>query len=223
MNEVDYLRRRLAEEQANVERANQAKQEAESKYRLAERERDIYKILARTLRSRLNTNILEESNDSETIEETAAAMLFGGREYLSTFGLSNIVRFRAPVASAVAQDRNDEEMGDDGDEDFEFSEDDDDDMSEEMDDIEDDDEEDSDDGESLSVVSDHQNPIIEGNSTMPNNIRPDSDDGDEEDSDDGESISVVSDHEKPIIEGNSTMPNNIRPQVRTVSISEEDL
>jgi len=185
MNEVDYLRRRLAEEQANVERANQAKQEAESKYRLAERERDIYKILARTLRSRLNTNILEESNDSETIEETAAAMLFGGRESLSTFDLGRMVRrFRTPVASAVAEYRNDEEMGDDADEDFEFSEDDDDDMSEEMDDIDDEDEEDSDDDESLSVASDHQNSIIEGNSTL---------------------------------------PENIRPQVRTVSISEEDL
>lgn len=168
------MRRRLAEEQANVERANQAKQEAESKYRLVERERDIYKILARTLRSRLNANFLEESNDSETVEETAAAMLFGGRESLSTFDLGRMVRrFRAPVASAVAQYRNDEEMGDDGDEDFEFSEDDDDDdMSEGMDDIDDEDEEDSDDDESLSVVSDHQNPIIEGNLTMPKNIRP---------------------------------------------------
>ena len=174
MNELDFLRRRLAEEQAHVQRANQAKHEAETRYRLAERERDIYKILARTLRSRLNSSLPEGSNNSdEIVEETTAEMILDGRESFSIFGLSRMLRL-------VAQERNDEEMGEeDGNEDFEFLEqendiddDDDDDMVEAMEDTDGDDEEDSDDGdESLSVVSDHQNPTVEGNSTMSSGIR----------------------------------------------------
>jgi len=159
LNEVEFLRRRLAEEQASAERANQAKAEAETRARVAEKERDVYRILARTLRSRLNSDLLEENIDTETIEETAAAMLFGG------------IRFRAPVASAAAQDRTDEEMGEDEDESFEHTEDEDD-MSEEddMDDI-DGEEEDSEDDGSLSVASDDQNLTIEGDLTTSKNLR----------------------------------------------------
>jgi hypothetical protein len=117
MNEVEFLKRRLAEEQANVQRANQAKHEVETRYRLAERERDIYKILARTLRSRLNSSLPEGSNNSdEIIEETAVEMFLGGRESFPTSGLGRMLRL-------VAQERNDEEMWeDDGNEDFDFLE-----------------------------------------------------------------------------------------------------
>jgi len=169
MNEVDFLRTRLAEELTNVQRANQTKQEAESRYRLAERERDIYKVLARTLRSRLNSSLPEGSNNSdENIEETAAEMIIGGRESFSNFGLGRMLRL-------LAREINDEEMEEDGDRDFEFSEEEnddngDDDMSEEMDDVDGDDEIDSDDDESLSVASDDQNPIVAGNSTRSSDI-----------------------------------------------------
>ena len=162
------MRRRLAEEQANLERANQAKQAAESRLKLAERERDIYKILARTLRSRVRASSMEGSNDYETIEETAAAMLFDERESLPTFGLGRVLR-------RMAQGGNDEEMGDDRDEDFEFSEeeesDDDDNMSESMDDVDgsNNEEVDSDD-DGFSIVLEHhdQNPEVEGTSTISN-------------------------------------------------------
>lgn len=170
MNEVDFLRRRLAEEQENVQRANRAKQEAETRYRLAERERDIYKILARTLRSRINSSSPEgRNNASDIIEESTVEMILGRRESFSTFGLGRILRL-------VAQERDDEEMGEDGNEDFEFSEeesedDDDDEMSEAMDDVDGDDEEDSDDDESLSQASDDLNPIVDAHSTMSGNIR----------------------------------------------------
>lgn len=151
LNEIDFLRRRLAEEQANVVKANQAKEEAESNCNVAEKERDVYRILARTLRTRLSSALQEESDDTETVEEVAAAMLFGGMESLSTFGLGRMLRhFRAPPA-----ERNDEEMGDEGDEHFELMEDDDG-MSEDTDtDNNEDDEEDSEDDESLSIASDH--------------------------------------------------------------------
>lgn len=154
LNEVDFLRRRLAEEQANVVKANQAKEEAESQYRVTEKERDVYRVLARTLRTRLSSALREESDEAETVEEVAAAMLFGGVESLSTFGLGRMLRhFRAPPA-----ERNDEEMGDEDDEHFELMEDDDG-MSEDTDDNEDD-EVDSDDDESLSIASDHQDSSI---------------------------------------------------------------
>jgi len=169
MNEVDFLKRRLAEEQANVHRANQAKQEAEIKCRLAERERDVYKMLARSLRSRLNSSAPDRNNNSDEIaEEMAAEMILSGRESFSTFGLGRMLQL-------VAQHSSDEEMREDGDEYSGFSEeendDDDDDMSEAMDDIDDDDEEDSDDDESLSVASDHQNLIVDSNATMSSGIR----------------------------------------------------
>ena len=173
MNEVDYLRRRLAEEQDNVQRVNEAKQEVETRCQLAERERDIYKTLARKLRSRLNSSLPDGSNNSnEFIGEIAAEMILGEREPFSSFGLAQMLRI-------VAQERNDEEMlGEDVDEDFEFSEeenddddDNNDDMSEAMDDIEGDDEEDSDGDVSLLGALDPQNPIVDGDSTLSSDIR----------------------------------------------------
>lgn len=147
----------MAEEQAKTEQANQAKEEAESRYRLAEKERDVYLVLARTLRTRLISTRREESHGTETIEEAAAAMLFGGMGSLSPFGLDRMLRhLRAPPAEG-----NDEEMGEEGDEQFE------DEMSEDTDDSEEDeedsdsDDDDDDDDESLSIVSDHQDSTIE--------------------------------------------------------------
>jgi len=166
MNEVEFLRARLAEEQANLEQANKARQDAEARYRVAERERDMYKILARTLRSRLNRSSSDGSNNSDDIiEETAAEMMFGGRTSFSTFGLGRMLRL-------ISQDRSDEEMGEDDNEDFEFSEeghDDDDSMSEAMENVASDDEDDSDnDDESLSDASDHQDTVVNSTSTSSN-------------------------------------------------------
>jgi hypothetical protein len=186
LTEVEFLRRRLAEEQANVEAANQAKEEAESRYRLAEKERDVYRVLARTLRTRLISTLREESHDAETIEEAAAAMLFGGMESLSPFGLGRMLRhLRAHPAGG-----NDEEMGEEGDEHFEHMEDEDG-MSEDTDDSEEDEE--------------------------------DSDDDDDDDDDDDESLSIASDHQDSIIEDDPMISKNRRAQVRTISLSEEDL
>jgi len=173
MNEVDFLRRRLAEEQDNVQRINEAKQEAETRCQLAERERDIYQTLARKLRSRLNSSLPDGSNNSnEFIGEIAVEIILGERESISSFDLDQMSRL-------VAQERSDEEMlGEDGDEDLEFSEeenddddDNNDDMSEAMDDIEGDDEKDSDADASLLGASDPQNPIVDGDSTLSSDVR----------------------------------------------------
>jgi hypothetical protein len=137
----------------------------------------------------------EESHDTETIEEAAAAMLFGGMESLSPFGLGRMLRhLRAPPA-----DGNDEEMGEEGDGLFEHMEDEDE-MSEDTDDSEED-EEDSDSEED----------------------EEDSDSDDDDDDDDDESLSVVSDHQDSTIEDDLIISKNRRAQVRTISLSEEDL
>ena len=169
MNEVEFLRRRLAEEQANVESANEAKQEAEMRCMVAERERDIYKVLARTLRSRLNSSLPE---GSEIVDETVAAeRILGRRESSLTFDYGRMFEL-------VARERNDEEMeedeneDEDEDEDFLEQDDDDDDMSDAMNDVDSDGEEASEgDDESLSVAIDDESLILDGNVTMSSGIR----------------------------------------------------
>jgi len=170
MNEVEFLKRRLAEEKANVEKANEAKQEAEQRCRVAEQERDIYKVLVRTLRARLNSSLPEGgSRSSEILEETAAEMILGGRETFLTMNLGRLLRL-------VARERDDEEMGEESNEDIDFLEDeddDDDDMSDAMEDTDGGDGESSDDDESLSVASGDEDPV-DGNVAMSGVIRPQS-------------------------------------------------
>jgi len=161
MNEVEFLRRRLAEEEANVQRANTARLEAEKRSQVAERERDLYKILARTFRSRLNSALSDGSQNSDDIIE---GIIIGGRESFST-GLGGMLRL-------VSQDRNDEEMEEDGDEDFEFSEgENDDDTNEAMEVAQGDDDEDINDDASISLASENQNPIDGSNMRMSNGLK----------------------------------------------------
>lgn len=153
MNEVEFLRRRLAEEEANFQEANKARQAAETRSRVAERERDLYKILARTLRTRLSSVSSDGSDNSDNI----------GQE----FSLGRMLRLEA-------EERTDEEMGEDGDEDFEFSGgENDDDMNEAMEDDDGhDDEDSSDDDSSLSVASEIENPNDDSKFHTSNGLRP---------------------------------------------------
>jgi len=52
-SETQFLRNRLREEQANAAKAQQARIEAETRCHVAERERDVYRLLARRWQSRL--------------------------------------------------------------------------------------------------------------------------------------------------------------------------
>eukprot|EP00956_Cyclotella_meneghiniana_P009312 scaffold12861_cov56-Cyclotella_meneghiniana.AAC.1 len=61
-DEVVYLKRRLREEKARVARAEKARREAEEKCRDAERERAMYRMLARRWHNRLNAVIEEQQN-----------------------------------------------------------------------------------------------------------------------------------------------------------------
>ena len=166
MNEVEFLKKRLAEEEAKVERANEARREAEARCRLAERERDVYKVLARTLRSRLNSSLSEGSvRSSEIMEESASEMLLGGRETFLSFSLGQVLRL-------LSRERDDEEMEEDEEEDDDFLEDDDDDddeMSDAMDDS--DDEEEASEDESLAAASDDENITPNVNVSISSGIR----------------------------------------------------
>lgn len=105
-SEVQFLRRRLKEEQGNAERANRARLEADARCHLAEKERDIYKHLALRWKNRRSQRGNEEE-DIEEIEEAATAMLLGGRTSLSFLGIGNI--FRRFQNQGVAFESSDEE------------------------------------------------------------------------------------------------------------------
>jgi hypothetical protein len=106
----------LAEERANAERANLARLEAETRCHLAEKERDVYRLLARRWKSRLSSTLGEHDEgsliDVESIEEAAAAMLLGGRENISIFGLGSMLRrFRAHTGAVEREEGGDESDG----------------------------------------------------------------------------------------------------------------
>eukprot|EP00536_Pseudo-nitzschia_multiseries_P014718 jgi/Psemu1/69205/estExt_Genemark1.C_7590011 len=210
LNEVDFLRRRLAEEQANVERANKANREVESRLRIAERERDIYKVLARTLRSRLHNGSSSGDDSDESpspAEDYTVAMILEER---AAFGLGRVLR------SAVHNNNNnnnyhhrgDAEMGgEDGDEDFEFSDDNADDAYEDNNNNNNNEDEDEDMSEVMEDALEHL----------------DEEDDDDDSEDDG-SISVASDDHAPdLISERTSSISILLPHSRKVSVSEEDI
>jgi hypothetical protein len=159
-SEVEFLRRRLAEERESAEKANLARREAETRCHLAEKERDVYRILARRWKSMLNSTLgrSEENNlgEMEDIEEAAAAMLLGGRDPISILGLGSIYRrFRAQAVALRVEEDEDEEDDEDDEDIFELNEqadimeEDEDNMNEDMVDEDDDD-------ENLSLESNHR-------------------------------------------------------------------
>ncbi|CAJ1962717.1 unnamed protein product [Cylindrotheca closterium] len=84
-SEVEVLRRQLKEERENAEKANRARLEAEARYHTAQRERDVYQLLARRWKSRLHVQLGEDVNDN--LEDAAISMLFGASDNVSIFRL----------------------------------------------------------------------------------------------------------------------------------------
>jgi hypothetical protein len=111
-SEVEFLRLRLKEEQEKSEKANRARLEADARCHLAEKERDIYKLLALRWKGRgrqgSNQRFAEEDG-MEQVEEAATAMLLGGRGPLSLIGLRNVFRRFQDPSSAVASDEESDE------------------------------------------------------------------------------------------------------------------
>ena len=72
-NEVSYLKTRLKEEKDKVSRTNQAKADLEARCQRAERERDMYRLLARRWQSRLQA-VLDEQRNGPSAAATVAAL-----------------------------------------------------------------------------------------------------------------------------------------------------
>lgn len=71
----DVLRRQLREEQQAVKRAQDARQEAETRLRVMERERDGYRLLALRWQSRLQSLLSERNQDGNESDNLDAAAL----------------------------------------------------------------------------------------------------------------------------------------------------
>uniref|UniRef100_A0A7S1Z0L7 Protein-L-isoaspartate(D-aspartate) O-methyltransferase n=1 Tax=Trieres chinensis TaxID=1514140 RepID=A0A7S1Z0L7_TRICV len=84
-NETEYLKKRLLEEQANAARAQQARLEAEARCHVAERERDVYRLLARRWQSRLHLILQQQRQEP-------ADDLVGGEETAAILGLGAMLR-----------------------------------------------------------------------------------------------------------------------------------
>mmetsp|Transcript_27675 Transcript_27675/g.40864 ORF Transcript_27675/g.40864 Transcript_27675/m.40864 type:complete len:573 (+) Transcript_27675:772-2490(+) len=71
--ETEYLKKRVAEEQAKSMKARQAQIDAESKCTLAERERDLYRLLARKWQSRIHV-LLEQQQQHQVSSLSGVAV-----------------------------------------------------------------------------------------------------------------------------------------------------
>mmetsp|Transcript_26800 Transcript_26800/g.39653 ORF Transcript_26800/g.39653 Transcript_26800/m.39653 type:complete len:494 (+) Transcript_26800:103-1584(+) len=69
----DFLRHRLKEEEDNCRKAHAARMEAEARCHMAERERDVYRLLARRLQSRMQL-LIEQQNGGNPNENAIAAV-----------------------------------------------------------------------------------------------------------------------------------------------------
>jgi hypothetical protein len=113
LNELEFLRRRLREQQAMTEHANKARLEAESRCHVLERERDIYRLLSLRYKNRLNEAMGARVDDEEYIEHDAAEMLLEARE-APAFGVGNLFRrFRNRVIGAELRGPGDSDDDDD--------------------------------------------------------------------------------------------------------------
>jgi hypothetical protein len=96
LSEADVLRRRLQEEIEKAELANKARLEADARCHLAEKERDIYRLLALRAQRDPESNLslrqrIEEDMDTDALEEAATAILLGGGS-LQALGFQDLFR-----------------------------------------------------------------------------------------------------------------------------------
>jgi hypothetical protein len=100
-SDEDFLRRRLGEEQATAKQAQEARLDAETRLHLAERERDVYRLLALRWQSRLRTLTNERGDHddngedftgSEDVAHVAAAVFADEPASLGLGGLGVLIR-----------------------------------------------------------------------------------------------------------------------------------
>lgn len=108
-SEVEVLRRQLKEERENAEKANRARLETESRCRIAQRERDVYQLVARRWKSRLHAQLGEHMNDN--LEDTAISMMFRASDNVSVLRL--LGRFQDQMDDANSGEEESEDEADD--------------------------------------------------------------------------------------------------------------
>jgi len=97
-SDEDFLRYRLKEEQENCRKAHEARMEAEARCQMAERERDVYRMLARRWQSRLHHLLQQHNNRSSAGESNDVNMeedivhLNGREAAAAIFGLGAMLR-----------------------------------------------------------------------------------------------------------------------------------
>jgi hypothetical protein len=99
-SEVEFLRKRLADEQGTIQRAQEARMEAETRLHMVERERDVYRLLAMRWQSRLqalaNEHGAEIDDDSlvgvDDIAEAASSVFVNEPLLLRLGGLRAMMR-----------------------------------------------------------------------------------------------------------------------------------
>jgi len=202
--DTEILRKRLTEERANVRRANKAKHEAEAKLLVAQRERDVYRLLARRWQTRVQAlaeqmrqnasggTLLASGTgeaDTDNIEDGRLMLALNGHEQAAIFGLGSMLR-------QTHRDGRENNNIDDDDSD-----------------LDDEEHEDMEHEDIMDHVDDDSEESEEGSTEMDDG----SDEGEEneEDSDDMDDISETRDSSR-------TKSMIHRQQVRTVSISSED-
>jgi len=91
-SDENFLRHRLKEEQINCRRAHEARMEAEARCQTAERERDVYRMLARRWQSRIQVLLQQQNRNNSTdntfdINMEDGMMNYNRRETSVIFGL----------------------------------------------------------------------------------------------------------------------------------------
>lgn len=195
--EESFLRQRLAEERENTRRAQEARAEAEARCQMMERERDVFRLLARRWQSRLQVLLHQQRRENGGSTEAVEEIMLGGREEAVIFGLGRMLR--GLQSDSEAEDDDEEEESDRE-------------MDEEMGNDDDDDVEEED-------ISDE---IANHNNNLANIVHLD-----DEDSDDDENYDFSEDETSDVGSSSMAGTNSskalvLRPQIRTVSMSGED-
>jgi len=112
-SDEDFLRHRLKEEQENCRRAHEARMEAEARCQMAERERDVYRMLARRWQSRIHMLLQQQNNtssagDTDDINMEDDIMNLNGRETSAIFGLGPMLRGFASDSDEDSESSEDE-------------------------------------------------------------------------------------------------------------------
>jgi len=119
-NETDYLKRRLREEKLKNANLERARREAEERCAAAERERSVYKMLARRWQSRLDTLLNEHHEQGDNDAEQDLLDLAGGIRDDETAVVNNrnrsaLSNLRDILQNINSDDEEEDETGEDED------------------------------------------------------------------------------------------------------------